>query len=382
VEIKEDSRAFIKDWLPGSGIETMTRSARKKKRKASGSGLKSGMAPGTMVFIGERKQDATRIDIMQYSEDSFVEQHDAAMTRCPEVKASGITWINVNGVHEVSLIETLGKCFDLHQMTLEDIVNTTQRPKIEEFPHYLFIVLKMIDFNEAAGTLNIEHVSLILLKNCVISFLEDEGDVFDTVRARIRGGTGRIRSMRADYLAYSLMDAVVDHYFLTVERLGDRIEEIDEHILTEPHAEDIRDIHKLKRDMLHLRKAVWPFREAAGAIAKSESPLLCAETRVFWRDLHDHAIRIIDMVEMSREILGGIHDTYLSSISNRMNEIMKMLTIISTIFIPLTFVVGVYGMNFDYMPELKWHYGYCLIWGIMLAIAGGLFVYFRRRKWL
>ena len=360
----------------------MARSPRKKRKKSSSSGIKSGMAPGTMVFVGERKQDTTRIDIMQYNEDSFTEQYDVEMTRCPEVKASGITWINVNGVHEVSLIETLGKCFDLHQMTLEDIVNTTQRPKIEEFPHYLFIVLKMIDFNEAAATLSIEHVSLILLKNCVISFLEDEGDVFDTVRARIRGGTGRSRSLKADYLAYSLMDAVVDHYFLTVERLGDRIEEIDEQILTEPRAEDIREIHHLKRDILHLRKAVWPFREAAGAIARSESPLLCAETRVFWRDLHDHAIRIIDMAEMSREILGGIHDTYLSSISNRMNEIMKMLTIISTIFIPLTFVVGVYGMNFEHMPELKWRYGYGLIWVVMLAVAGGLFVYFMRKKWL
>jgi magnesium transporter len=246
----------------------------------------------------------------------------------------------------------------------------------------MFMVLKMMSFSDAANTLLIEHVSLILGKNYVISLIEDEGDLFDTVRNRIRAATGRIRLMKADYLAYSLMDAVVDHYFLTVERIGDRIEDIDEQILIEPRPEDIKEIHQLKRDILHLRKAVWPFREEVGAIAKSDSALLHAETKVFWRDLYDHTIQIIDMAETCRDILGGMHDTYLSSISNRMNEVMKMLTIISTIFIPLTFIVGVYGMNFDYMPELKWHFGYGMIWAIMLVISLGLFIYFKRKKWL
>jgi magnesium transporter len=358
----------------------MSRSARKKKK---GAGIKSGMAPGTMVFIGEQKQDKARIDVIRYTETELSELHDATVPQCSAfAHQPGIVWLNVSSIHDVQLIGDLGKCFDLHPMTMEDIVNSTQRPKFEEFPKYLFIVLKMMTYSEETGGVAIEHVSLVLGRRCVISFLEDEGDVFDAVRSRIRTASGRIRSMQADYLAYSLMDAVVDQYFLTVERIGDRIEEIDEQILSEPRPEHVREIHHLKRDILNLRRAVWPFREEVSALVKSESSLLHAESRVFWRDLYDHAIRIIDMVEIYRDILGGMHDTYLSSISNRMNEIMKMLTIISTIFIPLTFIVGVYGMNFENMPELKWHFGYCGVWAVMLLIAFGLFVYFKRKKWL
>lgn len=361
----------------------MSRAAKRKKRNPRGAGIKTGMAPGTMLFIGEQKQDKARVDLMHYSGTVLHELRDVTVQQCAEfVKTPGITWINVNGIHDVKQIEALGKVFNLHPMTLEDLVNTTQRPKVEEFPNYLFIVLKMMSFSDMTNMLVMEHVSLILGKSSVISFLEDEGDLFDTVRNRIRAATGRIRLLKADYLAYSLMDAVVDHYFLTVERIGDRIEDIDEQILIEPRQEDIKEIHQLKRDILHLRKAVWPFREEVGAIAKSDSALLHPETRVFWRDLYDHTIQIIDMAETCRDILGGMHDTYLSSISNRMNEVMKMLTIISTIFIPLTFVVGVYGMNFEYMPELQWHYGYGLIWGLMLAISLGLFIYFKRKRWL
>jgi magnesium transporter len=360
----------------------MSRSIKKKKRKPIGAGIKTGMAPGTMLFIGEKKQDKASIDIIHYSETELNELRDTTVNQCLVfAKVPGITWMNVNGIHDINQIELLGKCFDLHPMTLEDIVNTTQRPKVEEFSHYLFIVLKMMSY-DGANNLVIEHVSMILGKNYVISFIEDEGDLFDTVRNHIRAATSRIRLLKSDYLAYSLMDAVVDHYFLTVERIGDRIEDIDEQILAEPRPEDIREIHQLKRDILHLRKAIWPFREEVGIIAKSDSTLLHAETKVFWRDLYDHTIQIIDMAETCRDILGGMHDTYLSSISNRMNEIMKMLTIISTIFIPLTFIVGVYGMNFEYMPELKWHYGYCMIWSLMLAISLGLFVYFKRKKWI
>ena len=341
------------------------------------------MAPGTMVFIGEQRQEQARIDLMQYSETGFDELGNVTVRQCGEsAKLPGITWMNVTGVHDLSLIEALGRCFGIHPMTLEDIVNTTQRPKLEELPQHLFIVFKMMTWNGATDGLAIEHVSLILGKNYVLSFIEDAGDVFDTVRSRIRAAADRIRSLGADYLAYSLMDAVVDQYFLIVERIGDRIEDIDEQILTEPKSEDIKEIHHLKRDILKLRKAVWPFREGVGKIAKSGSSLVREETGIFWRDLHDHSIQIIDMAETCRDILSGLHDTYLSSISNRMNEIMKMLTIISTIFIPLTFIAGVYGMNFDHMPELRWRFGYCAVWGLMLAIAFGLTIYFKRKKWL
>jgi magnesium transporter len=298
------------------------------------------------------------------------------------LQASSVTWLNINGIHDVQLIEDLGACFGLHPMTLEDIVNTTQRPKFEEFPDYLFATLKMLAFNPVSSRIEIEHVSLILGRNFVISFLEDEGDVFDAVRQRIRTCTGRVRRHKADYLAYALMDAVVDHYFLAIEQLGDRIEEFDDRILEDPRPGDMKEIHRLKRDVLGLRKAVWPFREEISAIEKSDSPLLRSETKVFWRDLYDHTIQIIDMVETYRDILGGMHDTYLSSLSNRMNEVMKVLTIISTIFIPLTFIVGVYGMNFEHMPELRWRLGYYGVWMVMLVVALSLFGYFKRKRWL
>jgi magnesium transporter len=216
----------------------------------------------------------------------------------------------------------------------------------------------------------------------VISLLEDEGDVFDTVRERIRSGKGRIRKMKADFLAYSLLDAVVDHYFLAVERIGDVIEDIDERVLADPKPADIHEIHELKRDVLKLRKAVWPLREEIGSLDKIESPLLRAETGVFIRDLYDHTIQVIDMVETCRDLLGGMHDTYLSSMSNRMNEVMKMLTVIATIFIPLTFIVGIYGMNFRHMPELEWQWGYYVVWAVMIVIGGGMVVYFKRKKWM
>ncbi|MGE0083936.1 MAG: magnesium/cobalt transporter CorA [Desulfococcaceae bacterium] len=361
----------------------MSQPAKKKKRKTRGSGIKTGMAPGTMVFIGERKQEKARIDVIDYSDNALNEQRDVSVNQCMDfAKSPGVTWINVNGIHDTGLIESLGKGFDLHPLTLEDIVNTSQRLKIEEFPNYIFIVLKMIAFSEAANKIEIEHVSLILGKKYVISFLEDEGDVFDVVRDRIRSGRGRIRSMKADYLVYTLMDAVVDHYFLAVERIGDRIEDIDDRIPAEPKPEDIREIHRLKRDILSLRKAVWPLREEIGAIEKMEMAMIRPETKVFWRDLYDHTIQIIDMVETFRDIIGGMHDTWLSGMSNRMNEIMKVLTVISTIFIPLTFIAGVYGMNFEHMPELKWPLGYYIIWGIMLIIGIGLLVCFRRKKWI
>lgn len=361
----------------------MSQAAKKKKRKPRGSDIKTGMAPGTMVFIGERKQDRVVIDVMDYSDTMLKELRDVPVDQCRGLaKSPGVTWVNVSGIHDTGLIESLGKCFDLHPLTLEDIVNTSQRLKIEEFPNYIFIVLKMITFSEPDNKVEIEHVSLILGKNWVISFLEDEGDVFDGVRDRIRSARGRIRSMKSDYLIYTLMDAVVDHYFLAVERIGDRIEEIDERILAEPKAEDIREIHRLKSDILSLRKAVWPLREEIGAIEKREFAMICPENKVFWRDLYDHTIQIIDMVETFRDILGGMHDTWLSSMSNRMNEIMKVLTIIATIFIPLTFIVGVYGMNFEHMPELKWSLGYYMIWGIMLAIGLVMLICFKRKKWI
>ncbi len=359
--------------------------SRKTKHKGNRSrqSNKAGMAPGSPVFIGERKLEKVRIDIINYSEDGVDEFRDVSLENCSDqAKSPTVTWINISGIHDLSILETLAKNFNLHPLTLEDLVNTAHRPKTEEFPNYLFVALKMMIYNEDQNRVDVEHVSLILGESYVISFQEDEGDVFDTVRERLRSSKGRIRTMKSDYLAYTLMDAVVDHYFFALERIGDFIEEIDDRILTDPKPDDIQETHRLKRDILTLRKAVWPLREEIGALEKSESPLIRQETKMFLRDLYDHTIQVIDMVENFRDILGGMHDTYLSSISTRMNEIMKVLTIIATIFIPLTFIAGVYGMNFEHMPELKWTWGYYLIWAIMIMIGGGMLMFFRRKKWL
>ena len=351
--------------------------------KSKRSGSKSGMAPGTMVFIGKQKRDKVRLDLIDFSNDSLFELRDATINQCINyAKKSSVTWINVNGIHDIELIAELGKHFELHALTLEDIVNTSQRLKTEEFQKYIFIVLKMIEFNEAVNEVKIEHVSVILGENFVISFLEDEGDFFDSVRDRIRTEKGRIRTMKTDYLAYALLDSVVDHYFLAIERIGDRIETIDDRIMVNSKQEDINDIHRLKRHILSLRKAVWPLREELGALTKSESGIIHPESKLYWRDLYDHTVQIIDIVETYRDLLGSMQEIYLSSISNRMNEIMKVLTMIATIFIPLTFIVGVYGMNFETMPELQWPWGYYMIWGIMLVISLGLVIFFKRRKWI
>ncbi len=359
----------------------MAQAKKKKQNISRRQSAKTGMSPGSVAFIGEQKVDRIRIDATHYDGSTFIERQGISVEQCREiVKSQGVSWINVNGIHNVELIEALGQSFDFHPLTLEDIVNTTQRLKVEEFTNYLFIVMKMLSYDEDKQV-TIEHISLILGENYVFCFQETAGDVFDEVRNRLRLAKGRIRSMKSDYLAYALMDAVVDHYFLAVEQIGDRIESCDDQILIEPKPDDIKEIHFLKRDILNLRKAVWPLREEIGALEKNESGMIRPESKIYWRDLYDHTVQIIDMVETFRDILGGMHDTYLSSVSNHMNEIMKVLTIIATIFIPLTFIAGVYGMNFQNMPELKWPFGYYMIWGVMLAIGTGLLVYFKRKKW-
>lgn len=344
----------------------------------------AGLPPGTPVFVGQQKQDTVQIDIIDYTEQSFNEILDAGLDDCLRFKNSpSVTWININGIHDVAVIEKLGEQFSLHPLTREDIVNTNQRPKVEEFDTYLFLVLKMVTYDEPNTAITIENVSLILREGFVLSFQEHTGDVFETIRQRIRTAKGRIRKVKADYLAYALMDAVVDEYFIVLEKIGERIEMIDDDIVTAPVMQHMQEIHRLKRDILFLRKSVWPLREEITAIGKKgDSPLIDDSTTVFMRDLYDHTIQVIDMVETYRDILGGMHDTYLSSVNNRMNDIMKVLTVIATIFIPLTFIAGIYGMNFEHMPELHWAWGYYFILGIMSAIGIGMLVYFKKRKWL
>jgi magnesium transporter len=299
-----------------------------------------------------------------------------------------VRWINVEGVHNTELVEKIGKIYDIHPLTLEDIVNTNQRPKFEEYEHYLVNIMKMVYEEECDKKGEDIFVSeqlaiLIMNKRTVISFQEaDGGDVFDIIRTRIRQGKGRIRKAGADYLAYCLIDAVVDSYFTVLEHFGDEMEKMEDSLVGNPKQEMIRKLHDLKRQMIYLRKSVWPMRDMVNNIERSESELITPATMIYLRDAHDHIIRVIDTVETYRDLLSGMMDLYMTSVSNRMNEVMKTMTIITTIFVPLTFIVGVYGMNFDVMPELRSDYGYYIVWLVMIFIVVLLFIFFRIKKWL
>jgi len=344
---------------------------------------KIGLPPGTIVHVGEKKVNKAKIAIIDYDEAHFQEKEAKNVEECfPFKDKPTITWINIDGVHQVDIIEKIGKHFDLHPLVLEDIVNTGQRPKMEDFVDYIFIVLKMLYYDEKKKEINTEQVSLILGSNFVISFQESEGDIFDPIRERIRSDRGRIRKMGADYLAYALIDEAVDNYFMILEKLGERIEDIEDELVTNPTPETLHTIHNLKREMILLRKSVWPLREVISRLERWESSLIQKSTGIYLRDVYDHTIQVIDAIETFRDMLSGMLDIYLSSISNRMNEVMKVLTIIATIFIPLTLIAGIYGMNFKYMPELEQPWGYPVVFFIMFSVGIIMVIYFRKKKWL
>ncbi|HBO84242.1 MAG: magnesium and cobalt transport protein CorA [Deltaproteobacteria bacterium GWC2_42_11] len=344
---------------------------------------KSGLLPGTLVHIGEKRDKDVKIFVIDYDEANVLETELKAIEECIPLKEKPtVTWINVEGLHQPDIIQKLGDCFSLHPLVLEDILNTDQRPKIEDHGEYIYIVLKMLHkVNRAEFAA--EQISIILGKNFVISFQEGiKGDAFDLIRERIRSGKGRIRGFGTDYLVYSLIDAIVDNYFVILEEIGERIENIEDELVKNPQAQTLHRIHGFKREMIYLRKAVWPLREVISALERKESPLVKDTTSIYLRDVYDHTIQVIDTIESYREMLSGMLDIYLSSISNRMNEIMKFLTVIGTIFIPLTFIVGIYGMNFEFIPELKWRYGYFIVISGMSAIAVLMLFYFKKKKWL
>ena len=344
---------------------------------------KAGMPPGTLLYTGEQTIDKVTIDIIDYEESSVREFESATVDDCfPFRDTPTVTWMNVTGLHDVELIEKLGERFGLHPLVMEDIVSTGQRPKFEDFGGHAFMVLKTLHKVDAVGEIRTEQISLILGPNFVISFQEILEDPFGHVRERIRSGKGRIRTMGADYLAYALIDAIVDHYFVVLETLGDEIEVLGEEAVNDPSPRTLHTIQTLKRELSHLRRTVWPLREVVSGFQRGESALLSERTEIFLRDVYDHTIQVMETIEAFRDMVSGMFDTYLSSISNRMNEVMKVLTIIATIFIPITFVAGVYGMNFHRMPELARPWGYPAALGVMLLIAVGMLVYFRRKRWL
>lgn len=347
-----------------------------------------GLPPGSLVHVGDSRTAQVKITVIDYDEKNFIEKEVSVEECFPFKDKPSVTWINIDGVHQIDIIEKIGLHFGLHPLILEDIVNTDQRPKIEDFEDYIFIVLKMLYHSKKDDEIKAEQISLILGKNFVLSFQETEGDVFDFVRERIRNSKGRIRKVGADYLTYSLLDAVIDNYFIILEKIGDTVEEMEDKLIANPIPEILQAIHDMKRELIFLRRSVWPLREVISGLQRGESKLIHKSTQIYVRDMYDHTIQVIDTIETFRDMISGMLDIYMSSVSNKMNEVMKVLTIFAAIFIPLTFVVGIYGMNFDpraspfNMPELGWQYGYAMVWVVMISVAVIMLYYFRRKKWL
>ncbi|HJU05969.1 MAG TPA: magnesium/cobalt transporter CorA [Nitrospiraceae bacterium] len=354
-----------------------------RKRRQS---QKAGLPPGTLVHIGERKTDRIRLTLFQYREHECLERElhtvEEVATALAEKEPDSITWLNVGGIHDVALIERLGALFQLHALLLEDVVNTEQRPKGEEYGEYGYVVLKMLYCEGNRSVIFTEQISIVYAGRLVVSFQENGGDVFSPIRERLRTGKGRLRTLSADYLMYSLIDAIVDSYFAVLEVLGEKSERVEDRVLSDPGPQTLHDIYALKRELLFVRRAVWPLREVIRGLDREGTRFITDTTRPYLRDVYDHTIQVIDTVETLRDMVAGMLDIYLSSISNRMTAVMKVLTIITTIFMPLSFIAGVYGMNFDYMPELKSPWGYPIVLAAMATVGGLMVLYFKTKKWL
>ena len=342
---------------------------------------KKGKPPGSLVHIGAPSDAPAHLRLIRYDQHALHDQPLNAIQALPDLKQDQVTWLNIDGVHQGAVIEALGERFKLHPLALEDVLNTDQRAKVDEYQGYLYLVMRMLRFDPVSQQIQSEQLSLVLGDNYVLSLQERPGDVFDSVRERLQAGR-RIRFLQADYLAYALLDAVVDHYFAVLEHLGEAIENLEDELISNPTPQTLGRIHHFKREMLLLRKSVWPLREVLLRLSRDDSSLIKPETRLFLRDVYDHSIHVMDTIDTLRELLVGMLDLYLSSVSHKMNQVMKVLTIIATLFMPLTFLAGVYGMNFEYMPELAWPWAYPAVLLLMLAIAGGLLWAFRRRGWL
>ena len=344
---------------------------------------KLGLDPGALVHVGLEKTHTVRVTVIDYDAHGHYETwepHDLEEV-VPLRTSNTVSWINVDGIHEVKVVERLGQLFGIHPLILEDILHAGQRPKIEDLGDHNYIVLKMLEAIEGDRQLDWEQLSMIVGPNFLITFQEREGDIFGPVRQRIRQDKGRIRKAGPDYLAYALMDLVVDHYFVVLEQIGDKIEELEDELIDRPSQDVLSRVNHLKRATLTMRRSVWPLREVISSMQRGESELIRPDTIPYLKDVYDHTIQIVDTVETFRDMLAGMIEIYMSSLSNRMNEVMKVLTMIATVFIPLTFLVGVYGMNFDHMPELHWRIGYPLTWLVMLVVSYGMLYYFRKKRW-
>ena len=353
----------------------------KKRFRAA---AKTGQAPGTIFYVGsnESNKPAT-LSLIEYNENLFQETVLDHMQSCDhKPDKDTVKWLNVDGVHDSKIVADVGEKFGLHPLLLEDVANTQQRPKIEEYDNLLFLVVKMLSYDSVKKSIEVEQVSLVLGTNFLISFQEDiEGDLFDNLRQQLRNNKQKIKKSGPDYLLYLMLDIMIDHYFIMLEKIGEEMDDMEDLLISDNSRDILNDIYRLKRELIMLRKNIWPMREMLGLLERSEFELLSKSSHFYFRDIYDHAIQAIETIEMDRDMLSGMMEIYLTTASNRLNSIMKVLTTISTIFIPLTFIVGVYGMNFDFMPELHWKYGYYVIWGLMIGSVGLMVYYFKKKKW-
>ena len=347
-----------------------------------------GTPPATLLLREDCHNKPPVMTLFRYDETELLEiQVDSVADIDRHFDPAKINWINICGLGDLELLKQLGERFKIHPLALEDVLNTTQRPKLEEYEDYLFIVSEMVYF-DGEHRLTSEQLSLFLGANFVLTFQEESGaDIFETIRGRLRSGKGYSRKMKSDYLAYALLDAAVDQLFPVLEAVGDQLDESEEELLDKPNKEAMRNIFKVQRMLLQLRRVAWPHREIFNGMLRDESGLIRPETHHFLRDCYDHSTQIIDMIETYRDLAAGLMDVNFASLDAKTNEIMRVLTLVSTFFLPLSFLAGVYGMNFNTdshfnMPELDWKFGYLYFWGLALAVAGGMFVFFRRKKWI
>ncbi|MBN1153367.1 magnesium/cobalt transporter CorA [candidate division KSB1 bacterium] len=342
-----------------------------------------GLPPGTLIHVGDKKVERVDIHVIDYDENKVDEMHFSDPDDLSDIiRNNHVSWININGLHNMDVIEKIGNKFNIHPLVLEDILNTEHRPKFEDYENYLFIILKMLSYDETNQEVITEQVSIFLTSGSVITFQEREGDVFEGIRARIFQAKGRLRKMGVDFLTYALIDAIIEQFYLILEKVELRLESIEEELIKNPTSETLQEIHRLRRDVLYLRNTAWPLREITNEFIRDDLPFVQESTKMYLRDVYDHTIQILEILDTIRDMISGMLETYLSGVGNRTNEVMKVLTIIATIFIPLTFLAGIYGMNFHYMPELDWKLGYPVVWFIMIVISLVMICFFKRRKWL
>lgn len=341
-----------------------------------------GQAPGTLIYTGKKQSDNITISLFSYNENELNEHHSQDLNECLSlVDHSKINWINVDGLSDVNLIKEIGNHFNLHPLLLEDILNVEQRPKFEEYESHLFFTIKMFQAGDN-GRIDYEHLSFVLGKNIILSFQETKEDVFEIIRDRLRTSYGKIRMKKADYLFYRFVDIIVDNYYFVLDHFAVKIENLEDEVMENPSTPTLQKLQTIRKELIYLRRSVYPLRESLNGISKSETSLLVKETERFFDDVFDHSIHVIESLEIYRDLLSGIMDLYMNTVSQKMNEIMKVLTIMASIFIPLTFIAGIYGMNFEYIPELGYRNGYFAVWALMILIVIGMLYYFKRKQWL